>query len=251
MFFRSKKMKAPLQRFVAGAFVCLFLLCGIAASQPSETINNTKLVELVAAGLGDSVLIPKIKSSRIIIDASEAALLKLKSAGVSDAVIVAMLERAAVDGYISNGGDLDRLELPSGTEVKIVTIEKISGKKVTEGQALTLKMAEDVTIGGKVVIRKDTPVAAVVTRAKKPGMAGRGGSLSLVLESTTTVDGQTIKLRAAKSGQGGDNFGTAFTLSYIMGIGLLIPGKNAQIKAGTVFTAYTDERKFISAAEPK
>ena len=250
MLIRTSNVKAPMQRFVAGAFVCVAFLCGTVRPQQAETLNNATVIELVAAGIGDAVLIPKIRSSRVIIDASEPALLKLKSAGVSDAVIVAMLERAAVDGYISNGGDLERLELPSGSEVKIVTTEKISGKKVTEGQKLTLKTAEDVTVAGKIVIRKDTPVAAVVTRAKKPGMAGRGGSLSLVLESTTTADGQMIKLRAAKSGQGGDNFGTAFTLSYFMGIGLLIPGKNAQIKAGTVFTAYTNERKFISPAGP-
>ena len=247
-------MRAPTRYFIRtcfGALILVFVACASTLGQQTETINNAKVIELVAAGIGDSVLLPKIRASRIIVDASEHALLKLKSAGVSDAVIVAMLERAATNGYISSHSDFDRVELRSGTEVKILTVEKISGRKVTEGQTLTLRTAEDVTVQGQIVIRKDTPVTAVVSKAKKPGMAGRGGSLSVVIESTTAVDGQTIKLRAAKSGKGGDNFGTAYTLSYIMGIGLLIPGKNAEIKAGSVFTGFTDEVKFVAASAPK
>lgn len=229
-----------------GALLLFFLPFSGAAQQP-EVINNTRVIEMVAAGIGDSVLIPKINSSRIVIDTSQAGLLQLKSSGVSDAVVVAMMQRAVVNGYITNGGDLNRVELPSGTEVKIVTVEKISGRKVTEGQVLTFKMAEAVVIDGKTLIAKDSDVLAVVSRAQKPGMAGRGGQLSVTLQSTVSVDRQTVKLRAAKSGRGGDNFGTAFTLSYIMGIGLLIPGKNAEIKAGTTFAAYTEEAKFIDA----
>jgi hypothetical protein len=201
--------KAPRQivlRFIIG--VLFFCTVSAAVNAQQEVINNSRVVELVAAGIGDSVLIPKIKSSRVIIDASQESLLKLKAAGVSDAVIVAMMDRAAVNGYITNGGPTDRLELPAGTELKVATIEKISGRKVTEGQLLTFKTAEDVTISGQIVIRKDTPVIAVVSNAKTPGLAGRGGALSVMLQSTSTVDGQTIKLRAAKSGQGGDNFGT-------------------------------------------
>ena len=57
---------------------------------------------------------------------------------------------------------------------------------------------------------------------------------------------QPIKLRASKSGRGGDNMGVSYTLSYFMGLGLLIPGKNAEIKAGTVFSAFADETKLIS-----
>ena len=226
--------------------LCMFLAC-VAAPQQLEVIDNARIVELVKAGIGDSVLIPKIESSRVILDASEAGLLELKSAGVSDAVIVSLLERAAVSGYISNGASRDRVELAAGTNVEILTLEKISSRKVSEGQTVAFETAADVTVDGKILIAKGTPVVGIISKVRKPGMAGRGGQLSVTLQSTTSVDNQPIKLRASKSGKGGDNFGTAFSLSYIMGIGLLIPGKNAEIKAGTVFTAYTEETRFVSA----
>jgi hypothetical protein len=233
---------------VAEAFLFALLLSIVAPGQ-TETINNQRVIELVAAGIGDSVLIPKIRTSRVIMDASQAGLLKLKAAGVSDDAVVAMMERAAANGFMSNTYGDDRVELPAGTEITIETVEKVSGRKVTEGQVLIFRTAEDVIVGGQTLISKNAPVLAVVSKAKSPGMAGRSGQLSVMLESTTSTDGQTIKLRAAKNGRGGDNFGTAFTLSYIMGIGLLIPGKNAEIKAGTVFTAFTDETNFISVAK--
>ncbi len=233
-----------LHRRIAEAFAIMMFLSGVLVAQQVEVINNVRIIEMVSAGIGDAVLLPKIGSSRIILDASEAGLLRLKSARVSDAVIVAMMERAATAGYISNDGT-ERIELPSGTELKVITVETISGRKVTEGQVVIFKIAEDVKIAGQTVISKDSSVLAVVSKAKKPGMAGRGGQLSVMLQSTLSVDGQTVKLRAAKSGKGGDNFATAFTLSYFMGIGLLIPGKNAEIKARTVFPAYTDEARFI------
>lgn len=243
---KRARIRQILQLSFSALFLCLLTVAAV--SQRSEVINNDRIIELVALGIGDPVLIPKINSSKIVIDASEAGLLKLKSAGVSDAVVLALMHRAAINGYIMNGGDINRIELPSGTEINITTVEKISGRKVTEGQVLTFKTAGAVVIGGKTVIAKDTPVLAVVSKARKPGMTGRGGELSVVLQSTLSVDGQTVKLRAAKSGRGGDNFGTAYTLSYIMGIGLLIPGKNAEIKAGTTFAALTEESRFIAAS---
>ncbi len=41
----------------------------------------------------------------------------------------------------------------------------------------------------------------------------------------------------------------AGALLFFMGIGLLIPGKNAGITAGTVFSAFTDEARFISSRD--
>ncbi|HEV8158281.1 MAG TPA: hypothetical protein VGP58_04575, partial [Pyrinomonadaceae bacterium] len=72
--------------------------------------------------------------------------------------------------------------------------------------------------------------------------------LSVRIESTQTVDEQKIKLRASKSGTGGDNMGSTVALTVLFGpLGLLRKGKEAKIKAGTVLTAYTDEAKTVMA----
>jgi hypothetical protein len=63
---------------------------GQVGEAPGEVITNGDVVKMVKAKLGDSIIISKIKSSACNFDTSVDALVKLKEAGVSDAVIQAM-----------------------------------------------------------------------------------------------------------------------------------------------------------------
>lgn len=141
-----------------------------------------------------------------------------------------------------------KVTLPDGTEFTAVTTEEISSKTATEGDPLIFKVAEDVKVGDKVVIAKDTLVKGVITQAKKAGMMGKGGSLGIRVESTTTVDGQTIKLRSSKGKEGDDKTGTTVALVVLFGpLGFLKHGKNAKIKEGTPIKVYVDENKDVAA----
>ena len=136
--------------------------------------------------------------------------------------------------------------VPDGTEFSVVTTEEISSKTATEGDPLNFKVDEDVVVNGQVVIKKDTLVKGVVSDASKSGMLGRGGKLSIKIESTTTVDGQKMKLRASKGKAGDNKTGTTVALVVLFGpLGFLKKGKNATIKQGTKIQVYTDEEKKI------
>jgi hypothetical protein len=226
-----------------------------------ETLNNESIIGMLNAGLSETIMIAKIKSSRVNFDTSSSALQSLKKQGITDSVILAMVQKASgmeVTGGASSGnsannsgmsgGVATNVAIPDGTELKIVTIEDISGQKVVEGDPLTFKVQEDLKVNGKTVIAKDTIVKGTVATAKKKGFMGKGGDLSVRIESTQTVDNQKIKLRASKSGNGGDNMGSTVALTVLFGpLGLLRKGKEAKIKAGTVLTAYTDEAKNVMA----
>lgn len=73
----------------------LILLLAAARAQVSlaaeETLNNGSIVELQKLGLGDGVLLEKIKTSKCDFDTSLGGLKQLKEAGISSAVIQAML----------------------------------------------------------------------------------------------------------------------------------------------------------------
>jgi hypothetical protein len=140
--------------------------------------------------------------------------------------------------------------LPDGTEFTVVTTEEISSKTATECDPLTFKVQEDVKVDGHVVIAKDTLVKGVVANAKKAGMMGKGGSLGIRVESTTTVDNQKLKLRSTKGKEGDDKTGTTVALVVLFGpLGFLKHGKNAQIKPGTEIKVYTDEEKRIAVKQ--
>jgi hypothetical protein len=136
--------------------------------------------------------------------------------------------------------------LPDGTEFNVVTTEEISSSTATEGDLLNFKVAEDVAINGHVVIAKDTLVKGIVSSTKKAGMMGRGGNLTIRIESTTAVDKQKTKLRSSKGNEGDDKTGTTVALVVLFGpLGFLKHGKNATVKAGTLIKVYTDEAKNI------
>lgn len=60
-----------------------------------DTLNNSTIISLVRAGLGQESIIAKINASNGSYDTSTDALIQLKQAGVFDGVIAAMLQRSA------------------------------------------------------------------------------------------------------------------------------------------------------------
>jgi hypothetical protein len=141
----------------------------------------------------------------------------------------------------------DAKVIPDGTEFTVVTIDEITSKTAAEGDPINFKVSEDLKIDGQVVIAKDTLVKGVVAQAKKAGMMGRGGSLGIRVESSTTVDSQKIKLRSTKGKEGDDKTGTTVALVVLFGpLGFLKKGKNAVIKPGTQIKVYTDEEKKVA-----
>lgn len=73
------------------ALACLSLA---ATPASAETLTNTDVIGLLAAGLGDEAVIAKIETSDGEYQTDTATLLSLRSQGVSSAVIAAMLTRA-------------------------------------------------------------------------------------------------------------------------------------------------------------
>ena len=69
--------------------------------QQQEVLNNAAIIDLKGLGLGENVIVDKIKTSRCDFDVSIDGLKQLKAAAVPDVVISAML--AAKPGAAANG----------------------------------------------------------------------------------------------------------------------------------------------------
>ena len=139
--------------------------------------------------------------------------------------------------------------IPDGTELTVITTDLIDSKTAVEGDPLSFKIDEDVVVNGMVVIKKDALVKGIVSDSAKSGRMGKAGRLSIRVESTTTVDNQKLKLRAAKGKEGDDKTGTTVALVVLFGpLGFLKKGKNAKIKEGTRIKVFTDEEKTIQVA---
>jgi hypothetical protein len=161
--------------------------------------------------------------------------------------LTAAASLAAAHGQDARGAVLGELVIPDGTELTVITTEEISSKTAVEGDPLTFKVDEDVKINGKTVIARGALVKGEISNSKKSGRMGKGGTLSIRINSTETVDGQKVKLRASKGREGDDKTGTTVALVVLFGpLGFLKKGKDAKIKEGTRIKAYTDEEKKIA-----
>lgn len=127
-------------------------------------------------------------------------------------------------------------KIPDGTIVKIIITEDLNSGKAHQNDPVHGIIAEEVTIGGKVVIAKGAPVIGHVTKAKPKGRWGHSGSLAYTLDYAKAVDGSNVRLRASSS-QGGEQNKGALMLGLS---GAFVHGKNIDVKKGTSLSAYVD-----------
>lgn len=142
------------------------------------------------------------------------------------------------------GGEV--VVVPAGTELAIYTMDELYSSTVLKGDAVYFKVARDVVVNGYPVIVKGTIAEGVATTVKIGRSFGITGKLVVQLGSTTTVDGQTIRLRGAYAKRGRVNPG-AIGLTLLLGIPgpVLYHGKNAHVPAGTELRVYTESEKSV------
>ena len=75
--------------------LCMLLMFAVRIVPAAEVLTNDSIVTLVKAGLGEEVILSKIQLSQGQYDVSTAALLRLKTDGVSERIIKAMLDTSA------------------------------------------------------------------------------------------------------------------------------------------------------------
>ncbi|MGH9842082.1 MAG: hypothetical protein ACREEM_25290 [Blastocatellia bacterium] len=135
----------------------------------------------------------------------------------------------------------DKLTLKEGAEVNLKFSDALTSKTATEGDPVNLTLAEDLKVGEVVVAKAGAKAVGSITHAKKAGMMGRAGELSMRLEHMKVGD-MRVKLRGSKGKEGEGKEGTAVVLTVLFGpLGLIKKGKNVEIKEGTALKAYIDE----------
>jgi hypothetical protein len=102
------------------------------SSQPSQAavgaLTNKDVLEMLKAGLGQKIVIAKIKSSNCAFDTSPDALKALKAANVPDAVILEMVQAPS----IKREKQVTDLVLPPLDQILEKYIQSLGGKEVIE-----------------------------------------------------------------------------------------------------------------------
>jgi len=144
---------------------------------------------------------------------------------------------------LSRANQSDEIVLPEGAALNVVTAQEINSKDAKPNDPVSFTVAEDLALNGQVIVRKGTAAVGSVINAEKGGYLGKSGKLGVQVESTQTVDGQPLKLRAAKGKEGNDKTTSTAVLSAIVPFFLLKKGGDAKIPAATPVTVYVAEEK--------
>lgn len=257
-----------------GMNVALFavLTCALpmTLAQTQKPLTNSDIIAMTKEGFEPALIIKDIRVSNTDFDVSPQALIDLKNAGVSQSVMEAMLaaqatkpsavaeaahgaappvESASTDPSKpmcnANSGCL----LRDGTEVSLKFAADISSKTAHEGDPVEFLLDSDLKVGETVVVAKGAHAVATVSTARKAGMMGKPGDLSVQLQYLVAGSNH-VHLRGTKGKEGESKTGTTVALTVIFGpIGLIKHGKNVDISAGTPLTAYIDQDIWLPPAQ--
>jgi type II secretory pathway pseudopilin PulG len=134
-----------------------------------------------------------------------------------------------------------RIILPQGTPVPLVFGADVNSKTAEVGDLIPLTLSEDLKLGNVTVARKRSAAVGLIIQVDHNGIGGAPGDITFQVNSLT-VNGSVIQLRgfATKEGEAKPP-GAARLIPYAGAFTVLKHGTNAEITAGTPFTAYVNE----------
>lgn len=216
-------------------------------TQAAAPLTNRDVQEMVKSGLAQEIIVAKIKSSATNFDTSPAALQELKSAGVPDAIMLAMVQPASA-AAVSGLEALANIEVKvaDGTQLEVELASNVSSNTAKEGDIVDFTVVNPVVVNGVKIIEKGAPAKARIAAVKKAGYWGKAGRVGWAMQDVLAVDGTRIPLRMESKLTGDSKGGTVATGVVVTSI-VFFPaaplwgfkkGKNAVYPAGKRFPAF-------------
>jgi hypothetical protein len=225
-------------------------------AQTQKPLTNADIINMTSQGFEAALIVRDIQSSSTDFDTSTQALINLKNAGVDKSVLEAMLaaQSAKPTGTVeavrgapptdpsqpacsANSACL----LKEGVQVSLKFAADLNSKTAHEGDPVEFLLDDDLKVGTAILVAKGAHAVATVTDAKKAGMMGRPGELSVQMQYLVSGSNH-VRIRGTKGREGDSKTGATVALTVLFGpIGLIKHGKNVDIPAGTALTAYVDQ----------
>lgn len=216
-------------------------------SPAASPLTNKDVLDMIKSGLGADIVVAKIKASPSKFDTTPTALAELKTAGVPDNVILAMVQGQPDPSTPSAPPKAEvKVKVPDGTEIEIQLKNNASGEELKVGDIVDFTVVRPVQINGVTIFEKDAPARARITTAKKAGHWGHAGKLEWAMQDVQATDGSRVPSRFTKR-LIGDSKGNTVAVAAVATTVLLGPfgllwgmkkGKPAIIPAGNRYSAF-------------
>ena len=140
-------------------------------------------------------------------------------------------------------------KIEEGTIIIVKSMSNITSKTNIDGEFINFVCAEDIYINNILVIKKNIKVGARIEISDKAKGLGKEGTLKIIFNYITAIDGQNIPISGVYNYVKGENkSGTAVGLSFVLSpLFLFLKGKEANIPIGSLIEVYTTQEKYIQA----
>ena len=146
--------------------------------------------------------------------------------------------------------------LRAGLQIPLVMAEALTteGKALRVGQRVNLATAEDVSLGGQVVIPKGSPATGELTDIRNKGMWGKSGRINgRVL--FVRANGRQIRMTGTFDDKGVTGTGAVVAaVVFLPVVGFFTTGTSAKLPLGAAVTGFLDEDievAFTAASTPQ
>ncbi len=137
-------------------------------------------------------IIAKINSSRCDFDTTPAGIHRLKLAGVSDRIVLAMLHApAAFPLTFPDGTATAEATIPNGTSVEVAVSSDVSPSGLQEGSIVEMSVAQDVVIGGVTVVARGAEARGRIMAVRHAGL-GSSGEVVWFMQDIQAAGGDRI-----------------------------------------------------------
>jgi hypothetical protein len=219
-----------------------------APAEPASLITNVNVMKMQGDHAAPDEIVAKINSSRCDFDTTPEGVHRLKQAGVSDRIVLAMLHApAAFPLVFPDGTATSEATVPNGTSVEVAVSSDASANGLQEGSIVEMAVAKDVVIGGVTVFARGAEARARIMAVRRAGL-GSSGEVVWFMQDIQAASGERIPANFAPSQEAaitvGDFAGYPFFMSEFRKNGPAITA------SGDHFTAVVSGNILVRVPQP-
>ena len=172
---------------------------------PASALTNEDVLALHSQHPGSDLILKKIAASRCAFDTTPPAIQRLSAAGVSDKVILAMLQApVASDAVQRKAPESVDVKIPDGTAFEVELSGNVSSEEIQEGTVVEITAAEDLVVDGVPIVVRGSKARARVLAVRPPGSHGGAGVVAWFMQDIVATNGDHIPVNFASKQPGND-----------------------------------------------
>ncbi|MGA8143120.1 MAG: SH3 domain-containing protein [Candidatus Acidiferrales bacterium] len=163
-----------------------------------STLKNADILAMHKQHPGSDFILKQIGSSRCAFDTSTEALQKLKASGLSDKVILAMLEApVAPVAADRSSAETVQVKVPDGAAIEVELSGNVSSEEALDGAVVEMSAAEDLVVDGVPIVVRGSTARARILAVKEPGAHGGSGEVAWFMQDIVATTGDRIPVTFA------------------------------------------------------